>query len=130
MRSTFTLVFGIVFVGLFASSRSVAAEPEHASEVYDKHTSEAVAWYDITKDKDGARAQVLLAKHKIQIMTVHGGGMTIIVYPADQAAGAREILARAIKNEGLEVDLIKFSPEDNRFLTLSAEGVLGGNAKP
>ncbi len=89
------------------------------------HTAAVVAQYGNAQGNDGIRASALLAEHKIQSAMVGSAGLEIVINQGDRADEARQILARAIKDEGLKIQLVKYDAKTNRLLPLSAETVLG-----
>ena len=92
------------------------------------HAPAIVAQYGNAQSSDGARASALLAEHKIQSSTVGSAGLEIVINQGNRADEARRILARAIREEGLKIQLVKYDSKTNRFLSLSAESVLGTGA--
>ena len=63
--------------------------------------------------KEGARASSILRDHKIKSVSAGSASLTLSV-PAEKAGQARALLAKAIKDDGLRINLLKEESKDDQ----------------
>lgn len=115
LNSLLSLVFSITLMGTIR-----ADEPKYVP----------IASYANSPDvnaKEGVRAQSILRNHKIKGISAGSAGLTMSV-PVENATQARQLLAKAIQEEGLRITLLKMNPEGTRAVIVTPESIL--NVKP
>jgi len=82
---------------------------------------------DTARDTVGARVVAILHEHKIDSVETETGGVTFDV-PASRADEARQILAKAIKSEGLHLTLLVL--KGKRAIVVTPDSVLESKKTP
>ncbi|MGC4013452.1 MAG: hypothetical protein QM755_02880 [Luteolibacter sp.] len=75
-----------------------------------------IAWYANTNDantKEGKRAAAILRDHKIETVSVGSASCTLSV-PAGKSEEARSLLAKAIQDDDLHINLLKADAKENQ----------------
>ncbi len=116
LMSLLALVFSITFLN---SVR--AGEPKYVPIASHANTPDVNA-------KEGVRAQSILRKHKIKSISAGSAGLTMSV-PIEDATQARQLLAKAIQEEGLRITLLKMNEEGTRAVIITPSSAVEAAAE-
>jgi hypothetical protein len=101
---------------LIFSSYSIAAESPDAPTPVASYANRPEL-----RETVGTRVGMLLREHKIESMSYGSAGLTISV-PANRAVEARQLLAKAIKAEKLQLTLIVL--KGDRYVVVTPDSIL------
>ena len=109
-------IIAILLVLLRLSGYSIATDSPDAPTPVASYANRPELWETV-----GARVVAILREHKIESMSYGSAGLTISV-PANRAVEARQLLAKAIKAEKLQLTLIVL--KGDRYVVVTPDSIL------